>query len=340
MKYIFFSIILCAILEACTTTNFVSVDVLKPADATLFEKAKGKKILIVDNAVISTKDRILLKDYVEVLEDSVRSIITNSLCQFMNEEQNFSSIRVLPEKLNKTNKLNAPLSLPRVKILCADQDADIIISLDSIKIGYRTKYEFDVYNEYNISDYVRLSGYITGVLSVYDNSGMQLGNSIPFIEALDQKIGFGFDPQEYQKEETSKLISELSVLTADKITGIFIPSWNTQDRYFYSNQSTEMEKAANYIADGKWDVAADIWQKQYEKESNKIKKSQLAFNIALAKECVDNIEEASRWIDKAVSILSATQNSKLLDEVVNYQKVLDERKSNTSILSRQFESLK
>lgn len=336
MKYIFFTIVLSFLLGACTTTSFVLVDVLKPADITFSEKTKNKNILIVDNAAISTNDRVLLKKYVPVLEDSVRKIITHSFLQFMNEEQSFSSVKALDRTTNK----GYPLSLPTVKNICSEESADILISLDSIKIGYDTKYEFDVENGYTVSDYVRLSGYISGVLSVYDNSGRQIGKSIAYKEELYSKIGFGFDPQEYAKEETSKLISELSILTADRLTGIFIPSWRTQDRYFFSNNSSEMKQAANYIEDGEWTAAANIWKKQYQIESNKTRKGQLAFNIALANECVDNISAASEWIDKASTILSETKNSKLQERITEYKKAIGERTSNANILKRQFELLK
>ena len=122
---------------------------------------------------------------------------------------------------------------------------------------------------------------------------------------------------------------------ADAVTSSIVPSWKTDNRWYYSDSSKGMREATKMVLAGKWQEAADIWSELYDKEKNTNKKIRLASNIALANENLDDIENALAWINIAYDLLPQKSKSDLASQVFFYKETLTKRNLDKNKLYKQ-----
>lgn len=332
MKYIFALISLIA-LASCATTNYMTIEIKEAAEVTFPNNVKN--VLIVDNTILDTDTENSDTDSKPAIisNDSTKSIMLNSLKQFMNEEGYFDNVAIYPQRVNNYNSIeeSRPLSSSKVRSLCRDNNADAIISLDLHMISAGVESE----SVYYFNDYSLLNAQIGNILRIYDANGTMISRPIVHMDSLFLQTSGDWSRNRSNLNELNGLISEISVKAADNLTGAFIPSWKTQERWFFSDNSSEMKKAAKYVAEEKWAEAADIWSTLYDKESNANKRIKLASNLALANECLDDIDNALAWISIAFELLPQKSTSELALLTVKYGEALKAREKNKSKLYEQ-----
>ena len=98
-------------------------------------------------------------------------------------------------------------------------------------------------------------------------------------------------------------------------------------RNYYSGQNKEMREAASFVKRDHWQAAAEIWNSHVENENNRLA-SKAAYNLALAWERDDLLDQAWLWINYADSL---HRNRKILI----YKDLLDKRMKSRLILDRQ-----
>lgn len=329
MRYIFALMSLIA-LASCATTNYMTIEIKEAAVVTFPNNVKN--VLIVDNTALEEEaensDTEDPKSAI-ISNDSAKSIMLSSLKQFMNEEKYFDHVEVI----NGYNSMEEekPLSSSKVRSLCKDNNADAVISLDLhiVSVGVESE------NVYYFNDYSLLNAYTGSILRIYEANGTIISRPVVHMDSLFLQTSGDWTRNRNNLDELNGLISEISVKAADNLTSAFIPSWKTQERWFFSDNSSEMIKAAKYVAEGKWTEASDIWSALYDKESNANKKIKLASNLALANECLDDINNALAWISIAFELLPEKSTSDLALLTVKYGEILNIREKNKSKLYEQ-----
>lgn len=342
MKYTFSSIIITLFLASCgTTTNLLTISVRNPAEITFPPEVTN--IVIVDNSSPSETDNTNnthdhngqnKTEELQILEsDSAKTLLLKSLHQFMNEEKYFNKVDLYPYSTNNANNEKVTvLSKRKIQTICIEKNADALISLDLFTISAQIETENTGY----FSNYSILGTKLGLLVRAYAEDGSQYGKPIVQLDSLFREETTDWSRLKSNIPEINSLISEMSIVGADKLTGKFIPSWQVQDRWYYSNSSAKMKEADKNVKQQKWEAAADLWNNIYEQEKNLNKKIRLAFNIALANEYLDNIGNAQSWINKAYELLPAkSKNSDLSLQVIKYKQILDKRENSLPILYKQ-----
>ncbi len=105
------------------------------------------------------------------------------------------------------------------------------------------------------------------------------------------------------------------------------PHWKEVDRTMYVGPGKEFRKAMALTADEKWLEAGAIWDKLSESPHKK-KAYRAAFNLALAYERDDVLDQALLWIDYADSLhntAASSQYKKILEGRLKVKPLLDEQ---------------
>lgn len=327
LSFIFIGIIF----SSCVSTKFITLEVREPAAVSFPPEVTN--VLIVDNSSSYTENEDESTKGSGILElDSARTILLNSLALFMNEENYFSKVELYPHKTNNS-ETSIPLSKSKIQSLCKEKRANSIISLDMFAISAQVESENTAY----FTNYSILGAKLGAFINVYSAEGALYSTPIGYIDSL-----FRAEERDWSRRiksniaEVNDLITEISVVGADKLTGKFIPSWKTQDRFYYSDNSGKMKEAAQCVDAGKWAEAAEIWSDLYDTETNPKKMIRLALNLALANEAIDETENAFSWINTAFGLLpSNNRKSQLATEVTLYKEILRNRLENKPKLYEQ-----
>jgi len=318
MKQILCYIATILVLSSCTSPlNLISIDALEPA--TVSFPPEVTKVVLVNNSptppheeedkpnVQGTRTPILTLD-------SARNIFLSSLEQFMKEEKYFTEVELYPHKTNNTPILKDvnPLSRRKAQAICRERNADALVSLDLFAITVQLESENTAY----FSNYSIIGAKSGLILRVFSKEGNQYTSRIGYVDSLFAEGPAPWDIKRNYAGEVNTLITDLSIVGADKVTGKLIPSWKKHDRWYYSGNSKEMKQAASFVKEGKWADAAVIWGQLFDKETKANKKIRLASNIALANECLDDIDNASNWINIAYEMLSVKDKAKLEKKLI------------------------
>lgn len=324
MKHLIYLFSIALIFTACNSTNIVTIDVREPA--TISFPPDVTNILIVDNTPIiiplTKEEENKTNEDIHVLKiDSAKKILISSLDQFMNEEKYFAEVKTYPYRTNNTREEVNTLSERKVQSICKEQGADAIISLDLFTISGQLESENTGYLE----SYQMLGAKLGTLVRVFSDNGELYSKPIIQLDSLYRESTSRWGKSKENTLLLNDLIAEICAVGADNLTSKFIPSWQHQNRWYYSSKSSKMKAAEKFAKTNKWEEATTIWKSLYEKENNKKKKARLASNIALAYEYLDKPEEALNWINKAHEQLPQKSNSDLSLQIMAYKSILDKR---------------
>lgn len=331
MRYII--LFFCAIffLSSCNSTRLTTIDVRKPAALTF--PSDVANVVIVDNTPIETSSSKTSNNDVSIIKlDSAKAITLEHLNQFMNEEKYFNRVELYPYRTNgSTLDEVTPLSTRKIQAICNEKKANALISLDLFTVSGQLDTEDTGY----MSSYRLMAAKLGALVRVYSAEGELYTNPIVLLDSLYREEATSWGKIDNNIPLLNELISELSVVAADHLTGKLIPSWEQQERWFYSSNSSDMKKAAKLAEANQWKEAAEIWISSYDKEENTNKKIRLASNLALAHEFLDDIDSAVQWINVAYDLLPNKSNSDLAFQVAAYKSFLEKRKNSIPELYKQ-----
>jgi hypothetical protein len=310
----------------------MTIDIRQPASVSFPPEVAN--VIIVDNSpVLDIDGETEASDReTSILSlDSVRTVFLNSLKQFMEGEKYFNQVELYPYKTyNGSDAEITPLPARKVQSICHEKDADALLSLDLFAVSA----SLETGNIAHFSNYSILGAKFGAIMRVYAKDGSQYSAPIGLVDSLFRQETADWGRKKSNVDEINSLIMEISLVGADKLTSNFIPSWRTTQRWYYSDNSSEMKQAAKYARQGKWREAADIWSKLYD-DGKPAKKIRLASNIALANECLDDIENAAKWITLAFDMLPEKSRSELAIQVIAYKRDLDTRLNDIPKLNKQ-----
>lgn len=332
----YFYLVSLFILSSCgVSTQYISIDVREPAVVTFPEDVK--RILIVDNTALIPKveddDSHLANSFDIVSNDSAKNIMLNSLVTFMNEEGYFEDVQLYSKR---TNNGDSPLEITnltssKVRSLIRQNKVDALISVDLFGVSAGIESE----SVYYFNDYSFLRAHVGVILKAYGRNGSLLATPVAYIDSLFLEGSADWSIRKSKMSEINGLVSEISVKAADNLTSAFIPSWSNQPRWYFTGSSSEMKKATALVLENNWAEAADVWSLLYDKETDRDKKIKLASNLALANECLDDIENASAWATVAFDLLPDRSKSELAMLTAQYKRILSDRVLKKSKLYKQ-----
>ena len=106
----------------------------------------------------------------------------------------------------------------------------------------------------------------------------------------------------------------------------FVSDWETVQRILVIPPLQEFKTAADHAFRDEWSQAAAIWERYTAKRYGRLAVS-AHYNMALASELQDDIDNALRWMDQALELATNMRNKEDILMILNYQKVLNLRKN-------------
>lgn len=305
---ILLSLTVILVLNSCSGIKYLTVETREPAQITLPHNVL--RVTVVNNVVQQPNNvghnlvEIGKSDSkrVEASADSVAVYYTEALAQFLNEEDYFQIVDYYNEPVRDDSdffqeQLLAPEIMNEIR---RETGAQAIISLDRLIL------ETDIREHFRQQgySYCDLTGRINSTIRVYLPT---MEGKIPRVQYIDSLTWVGFDIQDGvayaqemipSREEAMKL---LAVRAAEKMSYVFAPHWERQDRWYYTSSSKLMREGEAFAKKPDWQNAIERWELYYNSVSdrNKTSKAKAANNIALAYEMLDEMDEALKWATEA-----------------------------------------
>lgn len=324
---------------SCSGLKYMTVETREPAQVTL--PVDVMRITIVNNVVQQPDD---IGHYLTQLgrsgterakasSDSIAIFYTEALTQFLNEEDYFQQVTFYNKPLREDSDFfrEQALSPEKMNDIRKETNADAVISLDKL-IVETDKREHFRQQGYTYSD---MTGKIQSVIRAYLPT---MDGKIPTVQYTDSLHWEGFDIQDNlaysemmlpSREEAMKI---LAVRAAEKMTNVFAPHWEMQDRWYYTMPNTLMREGENFAKGADWENAINKWELFYNSQSNKTSKAKAASNIALAYEMSDDMDKAFEWAKKANDLFNESTSPNSLERKRSqlYMNEIERRRSTTN----------
>jgi len=261
-----------------------------------------------------------------VLLDSTASDLTiRSLSDLLFDSERFDVVipvdRNIPRAL-RSDLMPGPLSWDYVEVLCMEYNTDALVVLENfsthVVTGFQRSYEYDQegnrYSAYYASEDVSYRSY----WRIYDPGT----KTILFDRFLTDTIYW--DAYDYTQQnlfagmpKVKEAIINSGYVAAEDFSKLIAPQWKGAKRVFFS-KGKALEEGANFALAGEWEKAEESWLNSIDTD-NKMLRSKLEINIALAREMQGDIDGAIEWGLKSYYSYFRTQTN-------DYLRVLDERK--------------
>jgi len=292
-------IFLSVFLSSCTNLLYTSLDVLRPAKVAFNPNANN--LLIVNNAVvqpveyghttqlINTKPKKVL-----VSADSLGIFCISSLTEEMQSKAFFLNVNFLLETINNSGDFNTNqlLTSEKVKQLCLENNSNVVLSLDNIKVYDDLSEYFD--SQQN-SFLASLEVKVETDWSVHYINSSKL-TSVQFVDTVY------WEAESYKRKNTMSQLPlrydaliDAAITAGKKSIDRFVPRWEKVDRYFYNPGNKLMREAMDSVYVKNWKSAIDLWVSAYDSSKSKRIKSQAANNIAIAYEIIGDIDKAFEY---------------------------------------------
>lgn len=327
------------ILSSCSGIKYLTVETREPAQVTL--PYNVMRVAVVNNVVEQPADighnlwsiGSVTDNKVKASSDSIAIYYTEALAQFLNDENYFQRVTFYNDQIRNDKdffqeKLLDPEKMNEIR---RETSADAIISLDRLIIETIKKEHFRQQGY----TYSELTGKINSTIRVYLPT---MEGKIPRVQFTDSLHWVGFDIQDgraYSQEmlpSREEAMKNLAVTAAEKMTYVFAPHWERQDRWYYTSSSKLMREGETFVKRAEWLNAINKWEEYYNTSSNRNKgnKAKAASNIALAYEMLDDMEEAYKWATEANNLFieSTAPNSLERRRSLLYKNEI-ERRNNT-----------
>ena len=327
--------------SSCTRLFYTSLDVLRPAKVEF--NVDANNLLILNNSVIQPQNyghKTVMKNdkilNIIVPADSLAIYCLSSLKEDIENKGFFSSIQIVPNTINKSIEFFRPdkLSDDTVRALCKSNNANVILSLDNIKVN-------DDLNQYFISD---AATYLNSLEVKFETSWSIHYPNKSQVRTMVFKDTLYWETESYSrkiavndlpKREDALIDGALAV--GRKCVNRFIPYWEKVDRYFYSSGNKFLKQGMDSVSVKNWKSAIEIWTSAYNKSTNGLVQAYTANNIAVAYEIIGDIDKALEFATKSFysfgKLTFPDYNSfiRLSDYIIE----LNQRKKEVEVLKKQ-----
>lgn len=322
------SVIVLSLTVSCTLYKEIPIEVLRPKTIQL---PSGSGITIVyrnfkyenDTLEHYFKDDFQLKADRKNAQTNVDSIAVSgcltSLATNLESYGILKSISLLPYSTLPGMSGNhlSPLPAEVIRSIGTRTGSSHVISLETLSFLY-------VSYSQSVADESSREVVMAGIWALYDAKSGTMMHHDSVVDTLYW----------YQTDESGARINLPPRLAALELAGgvfgenyakKFISDWETVHRILVIPPLQEFRTAADHADREEWAQAAAIWERYAAQRFGRLAVS-ARYNMALAAELQDDIENALHWIDQAFEMATEMKNKEDLILILNYQKVLNMRK--------------
>lgn len=212
-----------------------------------------------------------------------------------------------------------PFDWDTVEMICAPKGADLLISLEYVKIKQKsTTYSYWQNNMQMYYGELRLI-YFT-YWRMYDlNSRKVIGNRLLRDTLLWQETDFSPVRVGDQLPGFFASAAYCGYLAGTDYSKLIAAAWADEQRLLFRAGSSEMRRAAKLVMDNNWLDAAQQWQRVLSNpRSSQALKARAAFNMALANEIRGNFDVALEWLSQSLEYMQIPEQNW-------YRDVIEER---------------
>ena len=289
--------------SSCTGLLYTSLDVLRPAKVAFNPDAND--LLIINNTVnqpseyghrtellYETPKNVLIKN------DSSSIFCLGALSEDLEGKDFFSSVQLIPNTINNGTDFFSFMTLSdeKVKELCLANHANVILSLDKIKVN-------DDLTENYLTE---SSSYLTTLVFKFETywSIHYLNN--PEVTSVQYTDTVYWESESYFRKNAMNELPDRNDALVDgalnighKTVNRFIPYWDKVDRYFFNPGNKLMKQGMDSVYVKSWKSAISLWETEYNKTKTAKLKAQAANNIAIAYEITGDLDKALNYATQA-----------------------------------------
>lgn len=204
-----------------------------------------------------------------------------------------------------SSQLILPFKWDKVEDLCSENNADILISLEYIKLTPKLE-SYPFWDGYSQAYYGSLTMNVYAFWRVYDLNARKVVAEHLHRDTLIWEE-YDYSPVEigYQLPGFFSSASYAGYLTGIEYSKLIAPTWMDEQRVFFSRGSKEMREAAELVSNNEWLAAASYWQKVIQSPNSKPELAAMAaYNLAVANEINGNFDVAIDWIEKSTEFFT------------------------------------
>jgi len=328
-------------LTSCTELLYTSLDVLRPAKVAFATNANN--LLIVNNTVVQPSNlghRTELLNQktknVSIETDSVALFCLGSLTEELESKGFFSSVQLAPNSVNTSTNFSIinPLNKETVTKLCNTNQADVVLSLDKIKLN-------DDISEYYLNE---TSSFLAVFEVRYETFWSIHYPNSDEVTPIQFKDTIFWESESYVRKKVMNGLPQRidgiidgALNVGKKSISRFLPYWDKADRYFYNPGNKLIKQGIDSVYVKNWKSAIAIWDKALNKSKNAWIQAQAANNIAIAYEISGDIDKAVEYAALSLNYFGKSYFSdyKTLVQLSGYLEELYNRKKDIEVLKKQ-----
>lgn len=317
-KYMLWTVAAFSLLSSCTSVRTLSFDELAPAKFNF--PSDVKTVAVVNNMpeVSIPEEGVLTLGELNAEGKASAEALATSLA----DSKYFSQVVICDSALHPKAQSRVMLSPEEIRKLTSDLEADLILSLDEVKIHTAKE---DVFYPELAMIWQAIGMKVTPVLSIYMPSREKPLHVIASTDSMYWDIA--------ELSSDKPLMEESSRMTASMLTRQLVPYWNTVSRSYFGGGCVEMRDAEVYLRENDWEGARQLWAVLYNRYKKGNLKMKAAFNTALSYEMSGDLQQAREWLDKALALMKPGSSEERI--VKFYDEQLKERMETTARLHLQ-----
>jgi len=334
------------IFSGCTEKLYTSVDILRPAKVTF--PLEANKLLIINNSATQPIDyghkTELLNEKAKNIKlntDSLSVFCVTALAEELGDKYFFKSIVLVPTSVNKNNYFFtlAPLKADTIAQLCKQYNANVVLSLDRIKVNDKISEYFLGTNTGTDKPYVsNLEVKYETVWTLHYPAENAKQSTVLFRDTLYWENESA--QKKYIQSGLPKRYDALidgALYAGRNSVKKFVPWWDKADRYFFNSKNKKIKQGMDSVYVKNWPAAISIWKELYTKTKSNYLKAIAANNIAVCLEITGEIDEAYNYATNSMKLfenITYTDYSSYLT-LSNYCTELKIRKQEIQALKQQ-----
>lgn len=327
---------------SCDTTSFITLEVLRPAKVNFASPVS--KIVVVDHSVAQPNK---VGHYVYLFQkkegtqsfnaDSLKQQFVSALTQKVRIEKGIpvATRQVLSEKQYTDSQ---PLDMMMVKEIVDSTNANVIISIDNVAI--QSLYRLIFLKNENLYR-LTFDASHSCVLNIFEKNGDDSFATQTLVHRDSlfwENYNFFADEVVARFPNTKLCIGDLVNHSVDQLYKKLFPTKEIVQRTLYGTTAANMQDAARYVHQNKWQEASYIWEYEYERSKNTRLKGFCAANLALYCEICDKFDDAIEWAETAKTNFRLNTKSKINGDdqrMGDYASDLRQRKAEALMLDKQ-----
>lgn len=334
-----FSLLLMAAFFSCTVYEPIPIEVIRSREVPL--QVEGNQVALMyrnfkypgDTLQHYYRDGGYLRKDKENPEQNIDSIAVYSCLQSAAQkfaENGMTSVpAIYPVDFMPgiTGEKIAALPASLVRKIIQPSRADYLVSLETFSYFY-SRFPGDS-RESELRQVV-----MAGLWAVYDGHSGEVVDSRQMVDTLywdeaDEAVASGKSPLP-PRLPAIRLAAEVF---GENYAGKFNSGWVKVDRMLIVPPLEEFRIAANYAQEQKWEQAIEIWHRYTPGHMGKLAIT-ARYNLALAAEINDNLEEANNQINSAYDLASVYKNKNELKMVLLYREILRKRQKEIDAIEK------